>query len=308
MRGGSAAVSIARLIRPLSGQSPVAVHLLCCSRAALNNNHALPVSLPSDNATSLLLPFSSSHRGVHVRSRAARVAAALASHAPSDFEDGGSGSLSESDSESKKSRNQKKREAQRAVNWGMQLASFSTPQIKRILRVASLKSDVFNALMLVKRLGADVREGKRRQFNYIGKLLRDVQPELMEALIEATKDGNWGRVQGITGGDIPEQIEYDEEEEVSREHIGIATRWFDGLVSKDVEITNEVYAIRSVSFDRQELRKLVRQVHTVEERTAVAEENGQKVDAALTAAKRSLTRFLLGLAKETAGESYTISL
>lgn len=34
----------------------------------------------------------------------------------------------------KKSRNQLKHEARRAVLWGMELASFSAPQIKRILR------------------------------------------------------------------------------------------------------------------------------------------------------------------------------
>ncbi|KAK3231844.1 hypothetical protein Dsin_003725, partial [Dipteronia sinensis] len=72
-----------------------------------------------------------------------------------------------SDSDSKKSRNQRKREARLPVRWGMQLAAFSTPQIKRILKVISLEDDVLEALMLVKRLGPDVKEGKRRQFNYI---------------------------------------------------------------------------------------------------------------------------------------------
>lgn len=36
----------------------------------------------------------------------------------------------------KKSRNELKREARRAVQWGMELAMFSPPQIKRILRWA----------------------------------------------------------------------------------------------------------------------------------------------------------------------------
>ncbi|KAK3423790.1 hypothetical protein EUGRSUZ_H00986 [Eucalyptus grandis] len=42
--------------------------------------------------------------------------------------------------------------------------------------------------MLAKRLGLDVREGKRRQFNFIGKSLREVEPELMDASIEATEE------------------------------------------------------------------------------------------------------------------------
>lgn len=134
----------------------------------------------------------------------------------------------------KKSRNELKREASRAVHWGMELAKFSAPQIKQVLRsgislstckesgskcefffsscfscsssvcrIASVEREVFEALILVKvmhplydhsteilyddpcfvsmlylglgfcceqRLGPDVREGKRRQFNYIGKL------------------------------------------------------------------------------------------------------------------------------------------
>lgn len=50
----------------------------------------------------------------------------------------------------KKSRNELKREARRAVKWGMDLAKFSPPQIKRILSAASLEREVFDALMLVK--------------------------------------------------------------------------------------------------------------------------------------------------------------
>jgi len=37
----------------------------------------------------------------------------------------------------KKSRNDMKREARQAVRWGMDLASFSTPQIKLILKFSS---------------------------------------------------------------------------------------------------------------------------------------------------------------------------
>lgn len=31
----------------------------------------------------------------------------------------------------------------------------------------------------------------------------------------------------------------------------MATRWLDGLLNKDLKITNEVYAIHTVDFDRQ---------------------------------------------------------
>lgn len=31
----------------------------------------------------------------------------------------------------------------------------------------------------------------------------------------------------------------------------VVTRWFDGLISKDIDITNEIYSLREVDFDRQ---------------------------------------------------------
>lgn len=37
----------------------------------------------------------------------------------------------------------------------------------------------------------------------------------------------------------------------SQEYVNIANRWFDGLISKDINITNEVYSVNSIDFDRQ---------------------------------------------------------
>jgi hypothetical protein len=68
------------------------------------------------------------HRNVHHRTRGLRQPN---SPIPSDLVQRGGG---DSDLDGRKSRNELKREARRAVRWGMELASFSTPQIKRILR------------------------------------------------------------------------------------------------------------------------------------------------------------------------------
>jgi hypothetical protein len=73
------------------------------------------------------VPFA--HRNVHNRTRGLRMPNAPI---PSDLQQRGGGGGSDSDE--RKSRNQLKREARRAVRWAMELASFSTPQIKRILR------------------------------------------------------------------------------------------------------------------------------------------------------------------------------
>ncbi|WJX21508.1 hypothetical protein P8452_10936 [Trifolium repens] len=208
-----------------------------------------------------------------------------------------------------KSRNELKREAKRAVKWGMDLSSFNPPQIKRILRVLSLDQIVYEALMLVKRMGPDVREGRRRQFNYIGKLLRDVEPELMDRLIKATKDSDHQELRALTGlvSDDPEDDDdsietEDEEDDEELYDESQVTRWFDGLINKDIQITNEVYSIQGVEFDRQELRKLVRKTHSAQEMKAGDEEEQKKIETAEIRAKKALTRFLRILSKNIADE------
>ncbi|XP_020094407.1 uncharacterized protein LOC109714273 isoform X3 [Ananas comosus] len=214
----------------------------------------------------------------------------------------------------KKSRNELKREARRAVRWGMELANFSLPQIQRVLRVASLEREVFEALTLVKRLGPDVREGRRRQFNYIGRLLRKAQPDLMDALIQASKDGDNSRLLALAGQESwsieNEEEGEEEEEEKGGEEIPnekscqgsddyvVAMRWFDGLISRDPLITNEVYSVHNADFDRQELRKLVRKVQSVQAGQQ-ADSSGAESNAMLTRVKKPLILFLRSLAKKT---------
>ncbi|MBA0844526.1 hypothetical protein Goarm_005816 [Gossypium armourianum] len=36
----------------------------------------------------------------------------------------------------------------------------------------------------------------------------------------------------------------------SQEFVNIANRWFDGLISKDIEITNEIFSVSGIDFDR----------------------------------------------------------
>ncbi|KAI6687641.1 hypothetical protein NL676_024469 [Syzygium grande] len=211
------------------------------SRFGTTSHHHHHHLHPRHSLVFILVP--SSRREVHYPPRGLRFPNSAPAYDPRE------GDVSDSDSNSEKSRNRKKREARRAVRWGMELASFSNPQIKRILRVASLEQEVLDALVIAKRLGPDVREGKRRQFNYI------------DALIEATKDGEHSRLQAFSvseawvGEDDDEGEEdfeeEEEEEEESSEHASIASRWFDGLISKDIQITNEVYSIPTIDFDRQ---------------------------------------------------------
>ncbi|KAL3733314.1 hypothetical protein ACJRO7_022787 [Eucalyptus globulus] len=203
---------------------------------------------------------------------------------------------SDSDSDAQKSLNQKKREARCDVPWGMELASFSHPQIKRFLRwcweikiVASLEQAALDAWILAKRLKPDVREGKRSQFNYIGRLLQEVEPELMDASIEATEDGDQSRLRALL---VLEGWEY-------REHSSIPSWWFDGLISKDIQMADEVFSIHTIDFDQQP-RKLVWSVQlTQEQRT----KNKREASMALLREEKSSTHFLRKPARQLCGSN-----
>lgn len=299
---------MAQLVRPLI-LSPVSKWPLRRCINSLFDSRASKISTGIFKYRPLTSPSILIHRkNLHLpRSRGLRPA-----DAPLPSEVSQRDSESDSSDAAWKSRNEKKREARRGVRWAMQLADFNESQIKRILRMASLEEEVFEALMLVKRLGRDVREGKRRQFSYIGRLLRDVQPELMDGLIKATKDGDQQKFLELSGtdkldlGDMGEEegeTDYEDDEDDDEgfgDYHDIATRWFDGLVNKDVNITNEIYSLSTVDFDRQELRKLVRNFCSMQERNATTSEEkvGGETDVGLSRAKRHLTRFLVALAKQ----------
>ncbi|KAK1388542.1 Ribosome-associated [Heracleum sosnowskyi] len=295
---------MAHILRPLLQLNRW--HRLYSSRPTLHNliNSHSPVNILH---SSFITGTPSYHRTVHFRSRGLRFP--NASVESSEFAD----TENDSDSTEKKSRNEKKREARRAVRWATDLAAFSPAQIKRILRVASLETEVlvetevYDALMLAKRLGRDVREGKRRQFSYIGRLIREVQPELMDGLIQASKDGDMSKFQSLYGSevvfgkdDVEEESESDDEVEIPEDCINTTNRWFDGLINREMDVSNEIYSVRTVDFDRQELRKLVREVYILQDEVASVEAEGEDKD--LLAAKKSLARFLRDIAKQLPSE------
>ncbi|KAF8117822.1 hypothetical protein N665_0008s0164 [Sinapis alba] len=312
---------MAQLIRPIRQLSPQCHHRLRDLRHLFSKK--LPLNLPSSTPTLLLLlspSFSTARSPPRRRLRRPTPPEALAPPTLIAEEDGDNDSDG-SESESSRSKNQRKRDARRAVRWGMELSSFSSDQIKRVMRAASLGEEVYDALMLAKRLGADVREGKRRHFNFIGKLLREVEPDLMDTLINATNQGDLTMIQALIASakdgaddagvsdfnDI--ETESEDEGESSEEYVAIAARWFDGLISQNVELSKEVYSLQSVDFDRQELRKLVRKVQLVhEQRKEVTPEKQKEVDAALITAEKSLNRFLHSMAKQMKSEESELFL
>lgn len=51
----------------------------------------------------------------------------------------------------------------------------------------------------------------------VGRLLREVEPELMDGLIQATKDGDQSKFQELAGTELAIDDEEESEEEISEE-------------------------------------------------------------------------------------------
>nr|PNR49997.1 hypothetical protein PHYPA_011894 [Physcomitrium patens] len=79
----------------------------------------------------------------------------------------------------------------RAPNWSNELAKLSPNQLREAIRWASLDEKVYDAVMLVKSLPPNERDRRRRELNFIGGLLRDADPELMEQVLTACKIGDF---------------------------------------------------------------------------------------------------------------------
>lgn len=174
--------------------------------------------------------------------------------------------------EEKASKGASKRRALRAKDWGAKLASLSANQLRQAVRLAKLPEEVYDAVILVKSLGPKVRNGKRRQFNYIGGLLREADPELMEQSLKVCIDGETsGSPSASTSAPESSEDEFsddnnDEEiDDLSEEDLSaqnMARRWIAGLLGGYQDVTYEVFSCPSdVYFDRQELRRLLRAVN-----------------------------------------------
>ncbi|KAL9271186.1 hypothetical protein AKJ16_DCAP21960 [Drosera capensis] len=78
----------------------------------------------------------------------------------------------------------------------------------------------------------------------------------------------------------------------------LSDKWYDGLVDKDITISNEVYYLETVDFERQALHKLVRKVHSLQDRYDNTEDGKEKENATLAAAKKCIMILAGGAHKE----------
>lgn len=184
------------------------------------------------------------------------------------------------DSEDKESKGQSKRRSLQARHWGVQLASLSQTQLQLAVRWAKLSDEVYESIMLVKALSPKARNGKRRQFNYIGGLLRDVDPVLMDLVLKAGKGGDPPSTFDSSPVNEPNELDFSDETipaKISQEEMAAqkaAGRWLEGLLSGDEVVTHEVFSYSGdVYLDRQELRKLIREAQQSKDMESALEES-----------------------------------
>lgn len=129
-----------------------------------------------------------------------------------------------------KSKSQLKREMQALQTMGETLVALPNAQLDQI----PLDDTLSEAIALARRLKN--REGKRRQLQYIGKLMRNADTEQIQAKLELfRKDG-----------------------EAYRRHFHRVEKWRDQLIADGDEAINQLLS-EAHYLDRQHLRQLVRQ-------------------------------------------------
>ena len=153
-----------------------------------------------------------------------------------------------------KSKSQIKREMLALQALGERLAELSSDQIKKI----ELPLELRDALLMCKTIGKG--EARRRQLQYIGALMREVDPEPIQKALDAIDSGN-----------RQDELQFRELE-----------RWRDKLIDGHDDVADEILS-RFPGTDRQTLRQLVL--------NARKEREGQKHPGA----SRALFRFLRGL-------------
>jgi len=156
------------------------------------------------------------------------------------------------------SKSQKKREAESLQELGERLVKLPAERIEEI----GLPEDIYKAIMFTKTVRS--HGGLRRQMQYIGTLMRKIDPEpVREAL------------HNLDTGDYQKTLEFKELE-----------RWRDGLIAGNEKLVEEILE-KYPAADRQKLTQLAR--------NAIKEKESNKPPKSY----RALFRYLKAIRKAT---------
>ena len=130
------------------------------------------------------------------------------------------------------SKSQVKRDCEHLVDLGEEILKLKPDEIKNLDFPDELKEAVSTALKIKS------RSGLKRQRLYIGKLLRSLDNEMIEAQIN--------------------KIQH--QHDTNTAHFKRLERWRDNLIANDKETLNEIFS-RFRYIDRQHINQLVRAAH-----------------------------------------------
>ena len=128
-----------------------------------------------------------------------------------------------------KSKSQKKREASALQDLGMQLTQLSEEQLQRV----PLPNNLLDAILAARKIHQ--HGGLKRQQQYIGKLMRDIDPQPIKQVLN--------------------QIQLQHKRETSQLHQ--IESWRDQLISNSSAALDEILT-QFPDLDRQYLRQLIR--------------------------------------------------
>ena len=136
----------------------------------------------------------------------------------------------------KKSKAQQKRDAEAAQALGARLVALPATQLKTLSEKIDLPGDLLDALLMCQSIKA--REGHRRQLQYIGKLMRDIDLAPIEQQLAQLNRGGLAETQQL------HRIE----------------RWRDRLLTEGDAAINEL-SQHYPETDARQVRQLVTRAH-----------------------------------------------
>lgn len=87
----------------------------------------------------------------------------------------------------RKSKQQQKREAEAVQELGRRIVELPPAQYKQVLERLALPEKLTDAMEQCR--GMKAREARRRQLQFIGKLMRDIDPEPVQRILDQFKQG-----------------------------------------------------------------------------------------------------------------------
>jgi ribosome-associated protein len=162
-----------------------------------------------------------------------------------------------------KSKTQKKNEVKALQKMGEQLVKLSSDQLKTINLPENLLAAIEDAQLIPQ------HEANRRQMQYIGKIMRKIDPAPIQDALQNFQQGNYLKALEF------KKIEH----------------WRDELKSGNTQIIEEIIATCSKA-QRQRLNQLVRNARKLKENVVSKEGGKSKEDAKAAKASKALFRYL----------------